>query len=572
MTRLNALGAVFCACALSSCVPNGDGSYEICDLGLGYVVADQCGYAVDETKTAYLLVPGSKFKVRDAANKVALAGNVGAPVFWPEYGDSIRPIDFSAVSQPGEYMVEVDDSLYTLPFVIGDNIYNDALRKAARAFYYNRASMPIEKQFGGQWARPAGHPDDSVLVHKSAASASRPEGSVISSPGGWYDAGDYNKYIVNSSISTYTLLLAANTFAPIADTLSLNIPESGSDIPDLTSEALYNLRWMLTMQDPKDGGVYAKLTTLSFEGFIMPADCHKTRYVVAKSTAAALDLAATAAYASRTLKARSRSLRRLARTCEKVSEAAYKWAKANPNVLFHNPEDVSTGEYDDNDLNDEWFWAASEMWLTTGKKQYAVDAVAHHAKFGVPSWGSVGTLAYYSMVDAGEAVPGIDPAAELKTLADSLLALEDASPMSISLREFEWGSNSFVVNHAMLKAMAYKASADKPDEYLASLRSDLHYIFGRNATAYSFVTGVGCHYPMHIHHRPSAADDVWEPIPGFLVGGPNTVVPTDCGSQPTRSQYPARAYADEQCSYSTNEVAINWNAPLVFAILAQMSL
>ena len=76
---------------------------------------------------------------------------------------------------------------------------------------------------------------------------------------------------------------------------------------------------------------------------------------------------------------------------------------------------------------------------------------------------------------------------------------------------------------------------------------------------------------MHIHHRPSAADTIVEPVPGFLVGGPNTVVPTDCGPVPTRSQYPARAYADEQCSYSTNEVAINWNAPLVFALLAEMS-
>ncbi len=569
MTKRNAFGAILCAVALSACGEGGNGGRE---SGFGYVVADQCGYVPSESKTALLLTRGSKFEVRDSTLKVVLSGNVGVPVFWPEYGDSVRIIDFSSINLPGEYIISVDDTLMSYPFVISDTIYQGALRKAARAFYYNRASMSIEKEFGGKWARPAGHPDDSVLVHKSAASAARPEGTVISSSGGWYDAGDYNKYIINSAISTYTLLLASNVFAPITDTLSLNIPESGSDLPDLTSETLYNLRWMLTMQDPNDGGVYAKLTALSFEGFIMPADCHKTRYVVAKSTAAALDLAATAAYASRTLRKRSHSLRRLAKTCEQVSLAAYKWAKANPDVIFHNPEDVSTGEYGDIDINDEWFWAASEMWLMTGDKKYAADAVAHHAHFCVPSWGSVGTLAYYSMVDAGKAVPGIDPAAELKSLADSLLAIEAASPINLSLGDFDWGSNSTIVNHAMLKVMAYKASADKPSDYVASLRNDLHYIFGRNATAYSFVTGVGYYYPMHIHHRPSAADGIMEPIPGFLAGGPNTVVPTDCGDQPTRSQYPARAYADELCSYSTNEIAINWNAPLVFALLAAMSL
>ena len=389
-------------------------------------------------------------------------------------------------------------------------------------------------------------------------------------PGGWYDAGDYNKYIVNSAISTYTLLLASDLFASVADTLALSIPESGSASPDLTSETLYNLRWMLSMQDPADGGVYAKLTSLSFEGFIMPADCHMQRYVVAKSTAAALDLAATAAFASRTLPLRSESLKPLADSCRTVAAKAYAWAKANPDVIFHNPDDVSTGEYGDGDVSDEWFWASTEMWLLTGDDAHAADAAAHVKTCSLPSWGCVAPLAYYSMASANRSLPGINAAEELAQVADSLLAAAEASPIRLSMSLFDWGSNSFVANSAMLKAVAYKCLPTRSD-YVASLRDDLHYIFGRNATGYSFVTGVGSRPPMNIHHRPSAADGIAEPVPGFLAGGPNTVVPADCGGVETRSSYPAKAYADQECSYSTNEVAINWNAPLVFALLADVS-
>ncbi len=578
--------------------------------------ADQCGYAPNEAKRAYYLMQkegtafisacvddsasvgpeggaaspsepneaqaaggklllGKSFEVHsigEGAPVVVLSGELGDPVYWAESGDSVQVIDFSALTKPGKYQIIVDGKFVSHPFEIGDNLHYDALRKSVRAYYYNRASMPIDSQYGGKWARAAGHPDDVVYVHKSAASPNRPEGTVISSPGGWYDAGDYNKYIVNSAITTYTLMLASNTYAPVADTLSLNIPESAQPIPDLTSETLYNLRWMLTMQDPADGGVYHKLTTLNFEGFIMPSECQQKRYVVTKSTAAALDFAATMAYASRTLSSRSKELMELARQCDRAAEDAYGWAKKNPNVIFHNPDDVSTGEYGDADLNDEWFWAATEMWLTTGDDDYAEDALAHKGVFGLPSWGNVGTLAYYSMVDCGESLPGVNPVSELASQADAFLAIEKENPMGVGLDFFDWGCNSSVANAALLKAMAYKASADKPAAYLQSIRNDLHYIFGSNATDYSFVTGVGEKYPMHIHHRPSSADNIDEPVPGFLVGGPNTVVPTDCGPKPTRSKYPARAYADEQCSYSTNEVAINWNAPLVFALLAELSL
>src|SRR5690606_18067041 len=116
---------------------------------------------------------------------------------------------------------------------------------AIKAFYFNRASIPLEPEYAGIYARPEGHPDTQVLVHASAADAKRPEGTVISSPKGWYDAGDYNKYIVNSGISTYSLLAAFEHFPEQYLDQNLNIPESGNGVPDLLDEIYWNLAWML---------------------------------------------------------------------------------------------------------------------------------------------------------------------------------------------------------------------------------------------------------------------------------------------------------------------------------------
>ncbi|HCD52991.1 MAG TPA: cellulase, partial [Balneolaceae bacterium] len=124
-----------------------------------------------------------------------------------------------------------------------------------------------------------------VMVHAAAATGSRPEGTIISSPKGWYDAGDYNKYVVNSGISTYTLLFAYEQFPEFFKNQDLNIPESKNDLPDILDEALWNLEWLLTMQD-EDGGVYHKLTTANFEGMVMPHEATNQRYVVMKNTGA----------------------------------------------------------------------------------------------------------------------------------------------------------------------------------------------------------------------------------------------------------------------------------------------
>jgi len=172
------------------------------------------------------------------------------------------------------------------------------------------------------------------MILPSSAGPTRTAGQTFPSQKGWYDAGDYNCYIVNSGISTYTLMATYEHFSSYFDTLNLNIPESGGTLPDILDEIKWNLDWMLSMQDPADGGVYNKKTNAAFDGFIMPNAATTQRYFCAKGTAAAFDFAAVMAVAYRVYKPFDLVY---ANQCLAASKAAYNWGIANPAVAFNNP-------------------------------------------------------------------------------------------------------------------------------------------------------------------------------------------------------------------------------------------
>src|SRR5690606_11839768 len=217
---------------------------------------------------------------------------------WPASGRAAAAVDLGALDESGRYRVRVGQ-LVSDPFPVGGDVYAALGDAALKGYYFNRTGTALAPAHAGRYARAAGHPDTEVEIHASAASEGRPAGSVISAPGGWYDAGDYNKYVANSGITMHTLLAAWEDFPGVFRGRDIGIPESGDVVPDLLDEAWWNLRWMLAMHDPADGGVYHKLTNLRFDGEVMPEDARERRYVVHKGTAAALDFAAVMAQAAR---------------------------------------------------------------------------------------------------------------------------------------------------------------------------------------------------------------------------------------------------------------------------------
>lgn len=528
---------------------------------------NQVGYFTSGPKLVLLDDQYEEILIKDLDGKLVLRVFADSAKFWEPSGDTVRRADFSWLNSKGTFLLEIPGCDVRYQITVSDKPYDEVVRAAIKAFYYNRTAIPLEEKYAGNWYRQAGHPDTVVYVHASAATEQRPEGTVISSPLGWYDAGDYNKYVVNSAITTYTLLKALKDYREYFDTLGVNIPESGSGLPDLLSETLFNLRWVLTMQDPFDGGVYHKLTSKQFDDFIMPHESLSDRYVVAKSTAAALDFTALNAAASRILRDYEELLPGLADSCLAAAKLAWNWALQHPDVYYKQPEDIVTGAYGDWNLNDEWYWAASELFIASGDPNAKNLVVTYYDQPSVPNWMDVRTLGTMSLLENPELEGELSlPLSEdFIALADDLVSVWENSPYAVSIQSFAWGSNSTVANEGMLKMCAYRLSGNR--KYLESAISDLDYILGRNATGYCFVTGFGEKRVMNIHHRPSEADGIHEPIPGFLAGGPNLDVLTDCSDDGNeRSPFPAKSYVDMVCSYSTNEIAINWNAPLVYLV------
>jgi endoglucanase len=503
-------------------------------------------------------------------------GNLISAGKWEYSDETVKQADFSAFNTMGTFVVVVPGLGYSSAFDIKPCVHQEIARAATKAFYYQRMSLELTEPFAGKWHRPLGHPDNEVLVHSSAASEERPEGTVLSCPRGWYDAGDYNKYIVNSGISVYTLLAIYEHFPEYCQSLETNIPESGNTIPDVLDESLWNIRWMLTMQDPNDGGVYHKCTHANFSGFVMPHEATAPRYVVQKSTTAALNFAAVMAQTSRIFREFDIEYPGFADSCLTAALSAWNWARKNPDTYYRQNDNnqtflpaITTGEYGDNNDDDEFKWAAAELYTTTLQDSFltAVDPFSDTNTY-LPGWRNVATLGFYSLAHHRK---NITSAVDTTALKNRLIAYADGIKTELSnsayhvlLTTFPWGSNAVAANQSMAMIQAFELTADS--SYLDAAIANLDYILGRNATTYCFVSGQGDKSPMFFHHRPSEADGIEDPVPGLLAGGPNPSQEDNCAGYP--SDLPASSYLDDVCSYASNEICINWNSPLAYVVTA----
>ena len=219
-------------------------------------------------------------------------------------------------------------------------------------------------------------------------------------------------------------------------------------------------------------------------------------------------------------------------------------------------------------MDDERRWAAAELFLATKQDSFLVAAPPTAGdSVDVPSWGSVGTLALVSLAEHRRASPAkaYDSAItdRLLGLARSLRAVADTTAYGVAMgarTDFTWGSNAVAANQGLVLVQAYRLTRDT--SFLRAAVANLDYLMGRNPTGYSYVTGIGTKTPMFPHHRLSGSDTVAAPVPGLLVGGPNPGQQDRCSGYP--SSLPALSYIDAQCSYASNEIAINWNAPIAY--------
>jgi endoglucanase len=548
----------------------GAGAAETSHAASGGIYLDQIGFLPDRQKVATVSARASSFLVRSAKdNSVVFRSMLSGQRLDPASGDTVRLADFSSLKTPGEFGIELDSGAKSGSFPIGKDAYDHALLITMRSFYGQRCGYDVD--LGGGYAHPKCHME--AAYHPSSGKA-----GPCTSTGGWHDAGDYGRYMVNSGITTGTLLWAWELYGASLRDFALRIPESGGKVPDFLAEIQWNLQWMLSLQDD-DGGVWQKQSRDDFCSFIMPQDELGPNYVIGsgfapyKSTCATADLAAVMAIAARCY---SSCAPEFSQRCLKASRAAWNWCQNHPNVLFKNPVGIHTAEFGDGDCRDEILWATAELWRTTG------DAIFQQAfvkmlpqllsiiTVDVPSPTQVASFGYWSYAlarrEGSSAAIAAIQQATLKT-AEKFVhqSMENGYGNSLALEDYAGFSNAVAANHSLLLLIANQFGAS--DAHTECALNNLHYLFGRNCLGISWVTQLGSNSLQHPHHRPSVSDHIVAPWPGLLSNGPNAD-PADPISKALPRGAPMQMYIDDERAYSCNEPTINCNAPLVFVLAA----
>jgi endoglucanase len=562
------------------------------------VRVNQVGYLPGFAKYAAVVNAAASplaWELVDSGGQVVQSGQTEVFGADADSGDNVHRIDFSSFQQTGRgYKLRVgQDESY--PFDVAPDIYRQMKYDAIWYFYHNRSGIEITMPYAGQeqWTRPAGH-----LSDKSVPCA--PEAGCdysLDVTGGWYDAGDHGKYVVNGGISLWTLhnmyehmQHRAKREADDYGDGKLRIPENTNGRSDLLDEARWELEWMLKMQVPegqeKAGMAHHKMHDAQWAGlgFRPPTDAAKAklqRYLRPVSTAATLNLAAAAAQGARIWKQLDAVF---SQQCLAAAERAWQAAQKYPAVYAKVTDTTGGGPYDDDNVVDEQYWAAAELYITTGKAEYK-DAIAkspHYLKIpqgchkdggGVPSamtWQMVAALGTISLA----VVPNKLGKADLKKAQDAIVATADnylgliakqgyRLPMAAEGGKYPWGSNSFVLNNQVILALAHDFT--KQDKYLVGVLDGMNYILGVNAMGQSYVSGYGARPLRNPHHRFWAyqLSDVFPPPPpGCVSGGPNSGLEDPTAASRLKGCKPQKCFIDHIQSWSTNEITINWNAPL----------
>jgi endoglucanase len=490
--------------------------------------------------------------VRVADGATAFAAPAGAPVASGknDTGETVRVFDFTALADAGSYRIELPGGRASAPFRIAGDVWDAPLAAAMRAFHLWRCGAAVSARHDGRvFAHGPCHAADARLdlVLPSNKKAR------LDVTGGWHDAGDYNKYTVNAAFAAGLLLAAWEQNPAALAALDLGIHENAGAgaAPGFLGEIRWGLDWLLKMQLP-DGRVFHKVSELAFHYWGPPDEDPTPRYLAGWSTAATATAAAVLARAARVYRPYDAGF---ADRCLAAARLAAAVLAAHPEEVRPDQRAFSTGTYELHNTAHR-LWAAAELWAATGEKTFLDDfeqrAAAARFDFGGPAWGNVTDLALGAYLLAPRRDGARDPRLvarlekELLATAANIAATAEAHPHGRPLGGgiWFWGVNGSVAAQTHLLHLADRIAPDPRHRQAA--QHALAFLFGRNPHARSYVTGLGHRPPAHPHDR--RGEPAW---PGCLVGG----------AHPT-----GRDWNDDKDDYARNEIAINWNAALVYAL------
>jgi endoglucanase len=558
---------------------------------------NQVGYLPDGPKAATLVTAATAplpWQLANASGQVVRAGNSVPRGVDATSGQNVHTIDFSGYRKAGAgYTLRVDGQT-SHPFDLSAAAYQRLRQDSKTFFYTNRSGIDILDSIAPGYGRAAGHVGVAPNQGDTAVGCQAPVAFMDNwtcpstytrdVTGGWYDAGDHGKYVVNGGISVAQLLgeyertlYADDTQRGALGDSTLRVPERGNKVPDILDEARWQLEFMLKMQvpagQPYAGMAYHKVHDNAWTGLpLAPAADNKLRELHRPSTAAALNLAAAAAQGARLFQRYDRAFAARLLTAARTAYAA---AKANPALYAPNADGKSGGgPYDDANVQDEFYWAASELFLTTSLPWYAADVLTsplHRADVFDPNgfyWGSVAALGRLDLATVPNWLPDQHRVrASVLAAADRLLTLQGdqayGQPYAPVDGKWAWGSTSSILNNLVVIASAYDLTGR--ERYQRAVLAGVDFLFGRNALNISYVTGYGDvtaqnqHTRMYAHQLNPALP---HPPAGTIAGGPNSGIQDPLAQQKLTGCLAQFCYLDDINSWSTNEITTNWNSAL----------
>ncbi|MEO1521796.1 MAG: glycoside hydrolase family 9 protein [Cyanobacteria bacterium J06633_2] len=542
------------------------------------IVVNQVGYLPQAPKVALLI--NAPHGGNELAKLVNLTDGTtvqsslpSPPVIDPESGDSLQTLDFSSVTQSGQYQW-VYGSHQSVPFSIGETIFADTSNTLLRSFYLQRCGIELADPTTGIYHPPC-HLADGLTAHSDQFHSAH---TLISAAGGWHDAGDYGKYVATAAVTVGRLLSIYEQYPYQFWDGQLNIPESGNGWPDLLDEMKFGLDWMLRMQRA-DGAVYRKLSGAEWPIGLSPEDDNQVRYVYGISTPETAKFAGVMAMASRVYRPFNATL---AQQYLEAAEKAWEFLVHQPQMQVDEYPEDNTGsgaylisEWDREDTLrtdvDDRVWVASELFLTTGHETYETyfEKEFEEFEYGLFEWkdpSALGMVDYLMQAPNTERSTPIKERVRTKLLerADALLRTTKHNGYGLANTRFIWGSNKMVAEEGITLAYAYHLTGS-PD-YRKAAFTQLDYLLGRNPFNQTFITGIGTHPVRAVNHLFARARDIL--IPGLVVGGPNSdaqdgIAPADQG---------ILSYLDSAESYATNEYAIDYNSSTIGLITLLQSI
>lgn len=583
------------------------------------VRVNQVGYLPDGPKEATLVTDATEplaWELLDGTGAPVTSGTTTPAGLDETAGLTVHGIDFSDVTATGTYTL-VADGEESYEFVIEADIYQQLRYDALNYFYPVRSGIAIDGSvMDGQpdaeeYTRPAGHVsspgDGSVNQGDVDVPCLTPatEGEywmygdwtcnyVADVTGGWYDAGDHGKYVVNGGIAVAQLLSTyeRTSYSPTgadADlgdgTLNIPLDESSNGVPDTLDEARWELEWMMKMQVPADATMYAgmvhhKVADADWTGLpLLPSDGPQERYLHRPSTAATLNFAAVAAQGARLWAEYDQEF-----ADELLAAGLVAWdaALATPDLYTPAPNadpSPGSGPYNDDKVGDEFYWAAAELFLTTGDQEFEDHVLASEYNTadiwsaGGFNWFETAALGRMDLATVESDIPGrTEIRQSVVDAAERYLAWQQEQPFGTAYPGgdgiYDWGSNSAVLNNQVVMGTAFDLTSDQ--RFADGVLESMDYLLGRNALNNSYITGYGDVYSENQHSRwfaDSLEPTLPNPPRGSVSGGPNSSAGTwDPVIQGLYNEdhmcAPQACYVDDIASWSTNEITINWNSAM----------